>query len=475
MKAIRLLAIAMALTLAFSVQGFAAAEIEIVNLNAGTGAGFDDPGAPVVAPGNPGTTIGEQRLEAFKKAAEIWGAALDSSVKIRILASFEPLACDANSAVLGSAGPTTGVANFPGAEYANTWYPIALANKLAGERLIPFPSNNLVQNATTLGEIRARFNSELGQPDCFAGGGWYLGLDANEPTGQTDLVAVLLHEFGHGLGFLSFINKKTGTEFKGWPDVYSRLIRDNWTGINWGNTVPSIRRKTGVLGNIVFLGAEVTATADQVLSKPPHLKVTAPAAIAASYDVGTASFGPAIKAAVSGELVYPDDAGGASSKDGCEAIGMDLTGKLALIDRGTCNFTVKVKNAQNAGAKGVVIADNDPANVPPPGLGGSDNSITIPSVRITKADGDTIKTALASTIQATLEEDLASPTLAGADAADHVHLYAPPVVAPGSSVSHYDTTAYRNLLMEPFINSDLTHSVQAPEDLTLELLHDIGW
>jgi hypothetical protein len=475
MKAIRLLTIVLALTLAFSVQGFGAAEIEIVNLNAGTGAGFDDPGAPVVAPGNPGTTIGEQRLEAFKEAAGIWGAALDSSVKIRILASFEPLACTADSAVLGSAGPTTGVANFPGAEFANTWYPIALANKLAGVRLIPTPSNNLVQNATTLGEIRARFNSELGNEGCFEGGGWYLGLDANEPTGQSDLVAVLLHEFGHGLGFLSFINKKTGTEFKGWPDVYSRLIQDNWTGINWGSTTPSIRRKTGVLGNIVFTGAEVTTTADQVLSKPPHLNVTAPAGIAGSYTVGTAGFGPAIKAAVSGELVYPNDGGGASLSDGCEAFAVDLTGKLALIDRGTCNFTVKVKNAQNAGAKGVVIADNDPANVPPPGLGGSDNSITIPSVRITKVDGDTIKTALGSTIQASLEENLAASTLAGADAQDHVRLYAPPVVAPGSSVSHYDTSAYRNLLMEPFINSDLTHSVQSPEDLTLELLHDIGW
>jgi hypothetical protein len=475
MKAIRLLTIALALTLALSIQGFGAAEIEIVNLNAGTGAGFDDPGAPVVAPGNPGTTIGEQRLEAFKAAAAIWGAALDSSVTIRILASFEPLACTADSAVLGSAGPTTGVANFPGAEFANTWYPIALANKLAGERLNPAPSDSLVAQPTTLGEIRARFNSELGQPDCFAGGGWYLGLDANEPTGQTDLVAVLLHEFGHGLGFLSFINKKTGTEFKGWPDVYSRLIEDNWTGINWGNTTPSIRRKTGVLGNIVFTGAEVTAAADQVLSKPPHLNVTAPAAIAGSYTVGPAGFGPAIKAPVSGELVYPNDGGGASLTDGCEAFAVDLTGKLVLVDRGTCNFTVKVKNAQNAGAKGVVVADNDPANVPPPGLGGSDNSITIPSARITKADGDTIKTALASTIQASLEENLAAPTLAGADAHDHVRLYAPPVVAPGSSVSHYDISAYRNLLMEPFINSDLTHNVDAPEDLSLELLHDIGW
>ena len=29
--------------------------------------------------------------------------------------------------------------------------------------------------------------------------------------------------------------------------------------------------------------------------------------------------------------------------------------------------------------------------------------------------------------------------------------------------------------MEPAINPDLTHSVKAPEDLTLELLRDVGW
>ena len=473
MKAIRLLTIALALTLAFSLQGFGAAEIEIVNLNAGTGIGFDDPGDTVDAPGNTGTTIGEQRLEAFKAAAAIWGAALDSSVKIRILASFEPLACTTDSAVLGSAGPTTGVANFPGAEFANTWYPIALANKLAGERLLPPPQDSTIAQATTLGEIRARFNSRLGEVGCLDGEGWYLGLDANEPQNQTDLVAVLLHEFGHGLGFLSFINKKTGTEFKGWPDVYSRLIRDNWTGINWGNTVPSIRRKTGVLGNIVFLGAEVTADVPSVLSKPPHLRVSAPAAVAGSYAVGTASFGPPISAAVEGEVVYPTDSTG--SHLACNAFTGDYTDKLVMIDRGTCDFVVKVKFAQDAHAKGVIVADWDPANVPPPGLGGSDPAIVIPAVRITFAAGNTLKAAVGAPLVASMERNAASPVFAGTDTQNHVKLYAPAVVAPGSSVSHYDTTADRNLLMEPFINSDLTHSVQSPEDLTLELLHDIGW
>jgi hypothetical protein len=56
-----------------------------------------------------------------------------------------------------------------------------------------------------------------------------------------------------------------------------------------------------------------------------------------------------------------------------------------------------------------------------------------------------------------------------------VLMYTPNPYQPGSSVSHWDTSATRNLLMEPAINGDLTHEVTVPFDLTLELFKDIGW
>jgi hypothetical protein len=65
--------------------------------------------------------------------------------------------------------------------------------------------------------------------------------------------------------------------------------------------------------------------------------------------------------------------------------------------------------------------------------------------------------------------------LQGADAFNRVLLYTPNPFIAGSSVSHWDTSAFRNLLMEPNFNGDLTHSVTAPFDVTLEALHDIGW
>jgi hypothetical protein len=50
-----------------------------------------------------------------------------------------------------------------------------------------------------------------------------------------------------------------------------------------------------------------------------------------------------------------------------------VNGKIALIDRGTCSFPQKVKNAQNAGAIGVIIADNV-AGSPPDRLGAPSRS-----------------------------------------------------------------------------------------------------
>jgi hypothetical protein len=53
-------------------------------------------------------------------------------------------------------------------------------------------------------------------------------------------------------------------------------------------------------------------------------------------------------------------------------------------------------------------------------------------------------------------------------------MFTPNPFQPGSSVSHYNTTTTRNQPMKP-INADLSHSVTAPADLTMELFKGIGW
>jgi hypothetical protein len=108
------------------------AQIVIVNINA-PGVGFNDPTPAVPVGGNAGTTLGEQRLNAFRYAAELWGRRISSPVPIRIRAQFTPL----GAGVLGSAGPVSVVRDFANAPVPGTWYHVALANALAGVDLLP--------------------------------------------------------------------------------------------------------------------------------------------------------------------------------------------------------------------------------------------------------------------------------------------------------------------------------------------------
>ena len=88
------------------------------------------------------------------------------------------------------------------------------------------------------------------------------------------------------------------------------------------------------------------------------LTVTAPPAAARVVDIGLADFGPA-SFSIAGTVVLAADGVGSAS-DACTAItnGSAIAGKIALVDRGTCAFVIKVANAQAAGAIGVIIANN---------------------------------------------------------------------------------------------------------------------
>lgn len=459
-----------AAALSVSSPAFARAQITIVNVNA-PGVGFNDPTPATPSGGNPGTTLGQQRLIAFQYAASLWEQVLDSNVEIRIQASFEPRTCTATTAVLGSAGPINVFRDFQGAEHPGTWYHIALANKLARTDLIPSdPASG------TGDDIRARFNSDLGQPNCLAGSSWYYGLDAHHPPSTIDLVTVLLHEFGHGLGFSTVASGLTGALLAGYGDTYSRLLYDNTLRKSWPEMTDAERRFSALNSRrIAWTGAEVTAAVPRTLNVgTASLTVEAPSSIAGEFAVGTASFGPQLTAdGISGVIVAARDAAnsaGPSVNDGCSAIlnAPEVTGRIALVDRGTCPFATKVYNAQLAGAVAVIVADNAPGN-PPPGLGGADPRVSIPSVRITQGDGATLRAQLSAGVRARLGLNLA--LRAGADANGRALVNAPDPYQSGSSVSHWDPVALPNLLMEPAINDDLPHGL----DLTTPQMRDIGW
>jgi hypothetical protein len=445
------------LVAAAAAPAAATTDVIIVSLDDGTGLGFDDPTPVAPVGGNPGTTLGQQRLIAAAFSAQLWGASLDSDAPVFVLATFQPLACTPTAGTLGSAGTTFVFRDFPPGlptVFPATWYHSALADKLNGADLNP-----------GFGDLLARFNGDIGvNPNCLTGSGWYYGLDHNAAANQFDFLNVLSHELAHGLGFANFVNEATGANFSGFTDIYSWFTLDDTTGTLWKDMTDADRAASAVNdGHVVWSGPAVTARAPLELGPRPRLETSA-----GDFDAQAASFGPALTVAgTSGTVVLADD-GIAPTADACTPLVGDLTGAVALIDRGACTFTAKVINAQNAGAVAAIIANNAPGGPAP--MGGADPAVAIPSVGITQAQGDAIKAALPG-VTATLRVD---PDLAaGANDAGQVRLYAPTVVALGSSISHFDTVATPNLLMEPFITSTLRAADTL--DLTPFQMRDIGW
>ena len=233
---------------------------------------------------------------------------------------------------------------------------------------------------------------------------------------------------------------------------------------------------------LVWNGPNVSASVPSVLLPPPAARVIAPPAIAGTYaPVGIPAFGPVLTiAGITGEVMPVVDQPNGTGQ-ACDPLSdvnaAAVRGKIALIDRGTCAFIVKVKNAQNAGAIGAIIVNNAPGVI---SMSGTDSAITIPSLMISQEQGNTLKGALVnrSRLRSGVLAKLAldpSLGLSGADSSSRMLMFTPNPYQPGSSVSHYDTTAFPNMLMEPSPSADLTHSVDVPQDLTLRLLRDIGW
>jgi hypothetical protein len=250
---------ALALGLIFGPRPASAATIVIVN-NDGPGEGFNDPTPVAPVGGNPGTTLGQQRLNAFQYAADIWGQDLFSSITIEVEAQMDPLFCDATSAVLGSAGATFIHRDWTSGTpppRAATWYTQAEANAISG----------VDQNPGT-SEISATFNSSLnGDPGCLGGIGWYYGYDQS-PGGDIDFVTVVFHEIAHGLGFLTFVDLSTGAKLLGFDDTYEwNMERHFAVPADYPSMTDAQRASANTSDpNLHWIGSAVNAIAPGILT-----------------------------------------------------------------------------------------------------------------------------------------------------------------------------------------------------------------
>ena len=456
-------------------QAWAQATI-VVNFNNTGTVGYNDPTAVSPVGGNIGTTLGEQRRIATLHAANLWASTLTSAAVIRIQAQFTAQACTETGGTLGSAGPIGNFRNFPEATFQNTWYPSALRNKLAGNEAQP-----------NTNQLSINFNVNLGTPGCLSANPWYLGIDNIVPPGAINLVVVLLHEFGHGLGFtVGPTSGQTGARSQGSPSIWERYLVDNQTGLSWFDMATNGERAASAIGvnRLVWAGPNVVREVPNVLRQGAAVaNISGPAVgTPRAVDLGEGSFGSPLSAAsFTGEVAQFIDQGDGTALACTPLSALNarmVRGKIALVDRGICSTIFKAQNLQNAGALAMVLVDNVAATLPP-NVSGFDATLTLRAVSVLRADGLTLKedlkrrSRLSSGVFMSL--GLQGTQFAGADALGRIKMFTPNPFQGGSSVSHFDTSAFRHQLMEPAINGGLTQSVLPPQDLTFMVFKDIGW
>ncbi len=361
------------------------ATITIVNGDA-AGEGFNDPAVRVPEGGNSGTTLGQQRLNLFNDAAAIWGAFLDSGVPTKVNAQFNVLTpCSTSGGVLGSAGTAFTAANFPNAQFTNTDYHIALANKQNG--------TDLTAGANL---INATFNTNVDNACLGAGTRFYYGLDNSTPPLTVNLLVVLLHELGHGLGFSSFATTITLTSATNASPI---VITSNTHGLANGDVATVQNAAGNTAANGTWTVANRTANTFELAG----------------------SVGNGVYTANSGIIrgVYRNGR-------------PDIWARF-MFDRTTSKFW----NAMTTAERGAS------------------------SINTNNVLWDGASTRIAS-----------GSLTAGRDVpTGRVEMFTPNPFQQGSSVSHWNTAAAPNLLMEPSINTGLPLDL----DLTRQQMRDIGW
>lgn len=154
----------------------------------------------------------------------------------------------------------------------------------------------------------------------------------------------------------------------------------------------------------LFTCAILTAQINDESPFPVDFVVESPASAAGVYDYATQAgnadspiWGPTLYQSLSGELEW---ARNATDSLACEAVETDLTGKIAFIRRGGCEFGLKALNAQNAGAIAFVIVNHydnpDDTGATVFGMLGGESGadVTIPGVFVSRSTGEIISAAL---------------------------------------------------------------------------------
>ena len=223
---------------------------------------------------------------------------------------------------------------------------------------------------------------------------------------------------------------------------------------------------------ITFLFIVFIASAQSVV-------INSPTDLIAYYTFEAADFGAGLSSDIwTGDAGFIDDDSGADATQGCGAAINDLTGKVALIDRGSCEFAQKCLNAENAGAIAAIVFNDQPGAPIAMGSGAFGSMVTIPCVMLSFEDGQIIRTALENevvniTIGAfTFENDLSigiSDVLVapvGSYPISQLPQAGDFVFSPGAAASNIGTNEAEGLTLE----ATITHT--SSDGSTTEAYHE---
>lgn len=171
----------------------------------------------------------------------------------------------------------------------------------------------------------------------------------------------------------------------------------------------------------------------------PLMVVTAPASVAGQFPANFQPWSAPLTSAIEAPVQYGDGSGG--NLDGCAAFAPgSLAGKIGLVNRGACNFTLKIKNIADAGGLiGIIglIAPGDPFE----GGDGGDRPINIPGYMISQTNANKLRSGLPNTV-VRFDPNIGIPlagTIVGSSSRGPQHentsLIKPEIGAPGASVS----------------------------------------
>ncbi|HZX93988.1 MAG TPA: S8 family serine peptidase [Myxococcales bacterium] len=192
---------------------------------------------------------------------------------------------------------------------------------------------------------------------------------------------------------MDVLNMSIGDAFDTWPGAptaaaASRLVKKGIVVVaSIGNSGANGLYSGGAPG----VGEDVIGVAsfDNIRTTNPAFTVS-PGNAAVGFDQASAA---PIAPRSGGPFTLARTGTPATVNDGCNPF-TGVAGKVVLIRRGTCGFAVKATNAQNAGAVGLILYNNQAGRVTPTVAGPT--AIVIPVVAITAADGATINNLIAA-------------------------------------------------------------------------------